>query len=440
MNWYRIIIAIFSLKMVVLTAEAVDLRNRSTSSSGQFTIYCDNRDARSVITSLSEDTKAHLLKLFKESDAWRFPIVITLESETQKPTGNGRISMAVANGMVKIDVFHNIAAPNWREDVQRRIISAMILELAYRDNPPRNSGERFVFPPWWVVEGVRETLNRENELVFREVLLNALETEKIPEIEKFISSPPVTLSGSLGFVERAFATCLWEALSMSGEGGRNLARYVKLWPQLHGDPVAALLGQFPALSASSGNLDKWWMIQVARFGTSQRWQTLSVQESDSELSRALELEISADDKAGRTTYRLHDYALFQKLPGAKMAMKAAQINIATLAVKAHPLFRPVISEYDQLIGRLIANKSRGLAARLDVLESRRKEILGQVSELADYLNWYQATQMPVSSGAFVDYLGSMHSTSTPDVDVLGSSPEVTEYLNSLEKDFSATRW
>lgn len=437
MTFARITIAIFVFKMAVFTATALDLRNRSTSSSGQFTIYCDDREIRSAATGLTEEVKSHVLKLLQEPDAWRFPIVISLYTENSEDAKSDRISMAVSNGMVKIDVIHEIKGENWSEGLQRKVIGAVILELCYRDDPPRNSGERFVFPPWWIVAGARETISRENDSIFREVLKNALETEKLPGIEKFVSTPPVTLQGSIGIVDRAFATCLLDALASGPDGGKNLARFVKTWPMSHGDPVSAVLSHFPFLNASSSNMDKWWMIQIARFGTSERWQTLSLQESEAEISSALEFEFFVEKNQERQKFTIHEYPSFLKLPDAKTVLAAAQMKIITLSAKVHPLLRPACSDYEQIIGRLIANKTRGLKNRLNAVENFRKETLGKMSEVTDYLNWYQATQIPASSGSFIDYLNATISIPPKEnADSTVPSLEIANYLNGLEKVFS----
>ena len=47
-------------------ARAVDLKNRSTSRSGQFIVYCDDRDVRGRVVSSVEEVKGEMLRILQE--------------------------------------------------------------------------------------------------------------------------------------------------------------------------------------------------------------------------------------------------------------------------------------------------------------------------------------------------------------------------------------
>ena len=61
---------------------AVDLRHRSVSNSGQFVIYCDDRDARARVVSFVEEVKGEILRTLHENDDWKIPAVVAIEPET----------------------------------------------------------------------------------------------------------------------------------------------------------------------------------------------------------------------------------------------------------------------------------------------------------------------------------------------------------------------
>ena len=59
-----------------------DLKNRSTSRTGQFIVYCDDRELRSRVVSFAEELKTDLLQVLRDGDSWssaRPPVVITID-------------------------------------------------------------------------------------------------------------------------------------------------------------------------------------------------------------------------------------------------------------------------------------------------------------------------------------------------------------------------
>ena len=57
---------------------AVDLRARSTSSSKQFIVFCDDAELRRQTTTFVEEVKRDVLALLVQPDRWRIPIVVAV--------------------------------------------------------------------------------------------------------------------------------------------------------------------------------------------------------------------------------------------------------------------------------------------------------------------------------------------------------------------------
>jgi hypothetical protein len=103
-------------------------------------------------------------------------------------------------------------------------------------------------------------------------------------------------------------------------------------------------------------------------------------------------------------------------------------RLALLGARAHPLLRPVVVDY-QLAAELLARKKRhGLAKRLAGSAALREKIAARMSEVDDFMNWYEATQAKTASGAFRDYLHAADSSEQ----VPRRRDALSVYLDALE--------
>src|SRR6266446_7550 len=129
------------LLLLAAASPAVNLKNRSVSSSGQFVIYCDDREIRARVVSFVEDARSDVLRILHEGDDWKFPIVVSLEPASAEPAAQPvKISVGKAVAGPKVDVAVRIGDDPAKVFLQRHIVRALLLELAYRDQPSIRSG------------------------------------------------------------------------------------------------------------------------------------------------------------------------------------------------------------------------------------------------------------------------------------------------------------
>ncbi len=423
--------------LLVANAGAVDLKNRSTSRSGQFIVYCDDRDVRGRVVGFVEEVKTDVLHILQEPDGRGLPIVVTLEmADATKAAQPVVVQFTNTVSGPKIDVMVEIGDEPAKVFLQRHIVRALLLDLAYSE---RGAAKTFVQAPWWVTEGITQNLQRREAGADADLFKNMVNSDKLPAFEKFLTQPPQPLDTAASTVDSACAMALVEALLATPSGPQNLTRFIRRWPDAAGDVLGALAANFPTLNDSPQSLAKWWALQLARFATNDRWLGLSLADTERQLAEALGLDIaiSKDPKDLHTQkFSFADYDKFLKLPGTRRALDIARLKVVTLSTKANALYRPILAEYEELCGLLLAGKTKEIAVRLSNIEQYRSSIVQRIGKITDYLNWYEATQTPGRTGSFDDYI---RQANKPAPKPAPADPRISEYLDSLEREFAPLR-
>ena len=162
----------------------------------------------------------------------------------------------------------------------KQIVRAVFLEFAYREQPPIQAGQRYLEAPWWLVDGAIQVFRRRDQGLDTELFRRLVETNKLPPIEQFITAKKVPLGATAETIDSACALGLVQLLLDQPSGRANLSRLVRHWPDIGGDPLAALKKEFPGLKASSTSLQKWWTLNLARFAAADRYHGLTIEDTD----------------------------------------------------------------------------------------------------------------------------------------------------------------
>lgn len=427
--------------IILLTAaggSAVDLKNRSTSSSGQFVVYCDDRHLRGRVVTFAEEVKSDVLRILQMRDSWSMPIVITMDAASPaQPPPPVIVQLVNTIAGPKIDVIVKVGSDPSTVYLQRHIIRAVLLELMYHDRPPLKADQPYVEAPWWIVQGFIESIRRREEGAAPDIFKSIIASDKLPPLDTFLQRPPRMLDSTAGTVDRACALCLFEALRSLPDGPQKLGRFITRWPDSNGDTMTALRTHFPELTGNAQSLPKWWSLQLTRFAKGDAWRGQTLADTDRELTEALELQVDADGKGRVESFPIAEFEKFVKLPGARTALQAARVKIVTLSTRANPLFRPILTEYEAIIGALSARKTRNIATRIADIESYRANLVRQMDQITDYLNWYEATQPGARADGFGKFLkAAADFDRKPDTAVIPADPRITDYLDNLEKELA----
>jgi hypothetical protein len=414
-------------------APAVDLRAKSTSSSRQFIVFCSDSALRGRVASFVEEVKRDVLDTIGQPDRWRIPIVITLEATDGPSAEASPVSLRLAHTPEgpSIQLGVRIGKEPGTIHLQKHIIRAVLLDYMYRDRLPK-PGETYAVAPWWFVSGVVEEVRRRDFGIESGIFLRLIEVNKLPAVTDVLAGRGQELGSGAAAFDNACAHVLLRLLLDQPEGKPRLAQLLRNWPDAGGDSAAALAQSFPALGPDPANLQKWWTLNVARFGASERYRGLSAEDTDRELQELLEFEIV--DKAGRKRrFAVSAFKEFMPLRGARDAAAAQQKAIIALSARANVLLRPVLSDYEQIFSSLAKGRTRGIAERIHQAEVYRTAVLQRKNEIADYLNWYEATQMKTWSGTFDNYLRAARAAEeNPPMTALDAA--IAAYLDLLEDE------
>lgn len=427
--------ALLGLAAVVLAGlpgRALDLRQRTDSASKQFIVFSEDVRLRQSVASFAEDVKRDVLQLLGETNLWKAPIVITLARPTTQEMAEppARLRLIETQPGFKIEITIKIGDDPAAVNLRKQILRAVLLEYAYRESGV-TGGLAYVDPPWWVIEGLIETDHRRAVGTDSDLFRRLVETNKLPPIEHFLMEKPEEIGPTALAVDRALAMALLTLLVEQPGGRQNLARFLRHWPESNGDPAALLGKEFPTVAAHQQTLQKWWTLNLARLASADRYQALTTEETDKALAPLLQFEVG--NKAGeKRMFAVADFDQYLKLPDSRATLAGRRLELLALSTRANALLLPVIADYQEIFAQLARGKSRGVRDRLAKTEEYRQLVLRRTAEIADYLNWFEASQMGVRSNAFDNYLKTASELSEQERKQKG---EIGRYLDEIEQEF-----
>jgi hypothetical protein len=421
--------AIFILLSIFVSSQSLRAATlaRSMSPSRQFIIYGANATLRGAVSELAEQTKANLLALLRQPDGWKTPIVVNLQSAQANlpeiPPAALRFSQTGFGLKLQFDLIigENIDGTL----VERELLRAILLEMIYRSEPDVAPGTAFVEPPDWLLEGVLALTPGRDRGPLVEALLVSI---KQMSLENFLQQRPALVDSPGRLLYRAYSLSLVQLLVGGIDGHWRLARYIHNLSRASNDPLADLKAQFPLLS---GDAENTWQSAVARLGDAQSYQLLTFAESEQRLNELL--RVKAPD-AGKLPKQAQLSELAQRKPSVaeKMALNELSQNLVLFTIRANPVMRPIVREYQQIAALLARGKRKRIIERLARLQMTHANLVARMSDVDDYMNWFEATQSNSGSGVFIDYLKAAGDSQIP---APRRRDALSVYLDSLAEQF-----
>ena len=380
----------------VLYAATVE---HSVSPSRQFLIYGADAQLRGAVSDLAERTKADFLALLRQRDNWVVPIVVNLQPQQANlpeiRPADLRFSQTGFGLKLQLDLM--IAKNLDASLIKRELLRAILLEMIYRKESHVAAGSIFVEPPDWLIDG---------SLAFapgsdREQLVEALTTaDKTDSLETFLRQRRGLLDSAGRTLYRAYSFALVQMLTDGKNGPARLAQYIGRLSNASNEPLADLKAQFPFLL---GDAERTWQLALSRLRNLQTYRLLTFAESERRLDELLHVKISEANKPAKLV-SLDELAPHKASPNEKTALNQLGHDLLSFVAEANPVLRPIAREYQEIIALLARGKRKRIAKRLSRLEVTRKQLAARMTDIDDYMNWFEATQLKSGSGNFTDYL------------------------------------
>jgi len=421
----RVAMVLFSL--AVLQSVSAAQSDRSISPSREFAIYGANAKIRGAVSSLAEETKSNLLALMRQRDGWKTPVIVNLQSQQANvpeiPAADLHFSQTGFGIKLQLDL--TISKDVDVSVVEWELLRAILLEMMYRNQPQISAGAVLVEPPDWLIAGVLALSPGRERAPLIEALAN---NDKPLSLEKFLRQRPGGLDSTGRTLYRAYSFALVQMLLDGRNGAARLTKYIDHLSDSSNDPVADLNAQFPLLA---DNAEEVWQVAVTRLKSVHTFRLLTFDESNRRLDDLLQIKVSEPNKPVKLV-RLDQLALHKVSPSEKMALDQLRRDLLFFVPQVNPVLRPIAREYQEIAALLVRGKRRGIAKRLARLEITREQLGSRMSEIDDYMNWFEATQMRTGSGNFTGYLKAADQWQLPP---RKRSDPLSIYVDSLEDQF-----
>ena len=414
---------------IVLTAHVLRAATleRSVSPSRQFVIYGAEAQLRGAVSDLAERTKADFLALLRQRDNWIVPIVVNLQPQQANlpeiPPADLRFSQTGFGLKLQLDLM--IAKNLDASLIKRELLRAILLEMIYRKESHIAAGSVFVEPPDWLIDGVLALSPTSDHGQLIEALTTAHKTESL---ETFLRQRPKLLDSAGRTLYRAYSFALVQMLIDGRNGPARLAQYIGHQSNASNEPLADLKAQFPFLL---GDAERTWQLALSRLRNLQTYRLLTFAESERRLGELLHVKISEANKPAKPV-SLDELAQRKASPNEKMALNQLGHDLLSFVAEANPVLRPIAREYQEIIALVALGKRKRIAKRLSRLEVTRKQLAARMSDIDDYMNWFEATQLKSGSGNFTDYLKAVDQSQLA---LPKRNDPLSVYVDALEDQF-----
>jgi hypothetical protein len=211
-------------------------------------------------------------------------------------------------------------------------------------------------------------------------------------------------------------------------GEVRLTQYIDHLSDASNDSLTDLKARFPLLA---GNVDGVWQLALTRLKDSRTFRLLTYTESERRLGDLLQIRITEPNKPVKLV-RLDEIAQHKPSASEEMALDRLKRDLLFFAPQSNPVLRPIAREYQEVATLLARGKRHGMAKRLARLELTRQQLASRMSEIDDYMNWFEATQMKSGSGNFSGYLKAANQSALP---MPRRRDPLSIYVDALEGQF-----
>ncbi len=380
------------------------------SRSKQFRVTGGDNRVRGTVALIAEETKDELLRLTEEKDAWKVPVSIHLAGKAGDPLPERTVIMRliVVEGVSQLRLDVHLSRGIEQERFKRAITAALLYERSLRAGNSGDAEHDLMVPPW-LSDGLREAtswrLNQSDRRLYAALFKHG-GLFKIEELFAVGENAFENMDGAMRAAFRVSSGALVMALLEQPQGKEGFRAFLTDVAGYEGEMPSLLRKHFPELNLSQTSLAKWWALQLAnKGGLGLLTDILTIPRTENALSEALRLNF----RTAEGIFQQKELSAWPELAALKEperieAVRAAQDALVRLSYRCFPSYRPILTDYQAVLGLIARNKTKDVAARLDQLQQTRATMLSRAARARDYLDWFEITRARETSGAFDDYL------------------------------------
>ena|GEM_PF-5675119 len=285
-----------------------------------------------------------------------------------------------------------------------RVLQTLALRSAYAATPP-GVGRKYCPPPDWIVDAVLQDILDTAEGDFARAYAAALVTAQNLDLKVFLAERPEMMDAVSRVIYRVKARALLQSL-IELPGGREGLRSFLSSPSAWDGLAASLIACFPALQGNVNNLTKVWVLNLARPTVAQRIFPLTLNETIQRLDAILLISLPEDVKPPKNKLitGVEAFPLVATVPKYHYLLRGKAQDLLLLSLRAHPMYRPLIDEYREIVETLLRNPRKNLDGRIKAAKKLQDTLNQRHAAIEDYLNWFESAVWTDASQPFQSIL------------------------------------
>jgi hypothetical protein len=468
-------------KPVVAPSTAPKDTGKTFAQDNPFTVFGKDQTTRSTVFAIANETREETLKSLKfglvKKDAdtvspirvpWKYPITIHLSPTLATPTQETQSKVQeLPDGtlllVINVAAGSGIPIPALREQVVRQVLTDYMLRGLTAEQLEKM--ETLTVPDW-LLQGTLELMASRKLGRPSDLFESVFHLGKTLTVEEILNADVSGLDAVTLSIYRVSACALLQVLLDHPEGSLRLETMLGLLPRTQ-NAMVAVEATFPQLRGQKNSLEKWWSLQLAASAQPGKSELLGMEESEQNIAAALTVLVpkaelpATQPKNGLlgklgglfskdkpetkeaktpqppaeppTPVALEDFKTFLDRKDRAELLRPNNLALTALLSRVHPFYRRVVRDYITMVAELTEGKTRNLAAKLATAKKQRALMLKEAQETEDFIDQYEATEHPVESGKFREYLKA-----ADEIERRGSSalPEIADYLDMMEREYS----
>ena len=366
----------------------------STTASDLFPqVTCTGTDAglNADVLQLASDAREQLAPVLNLGGAWRFPVhivVVMPDDPRAAEVHEERVSVDSLGNTMRIDATLPSIDSDARAFVQRQFVTALLWEKFFGQVKTFDAHTRLDVVPTWLIEGLNEWIDRENNRDREAIVRRAAQAQHAPTLLDVTSWQEISSDRLLGLYQRAFCYYLVNSLIQEGPKRDNFQQWL-LTVAKTGPSSAKLL--FPT--------EAGWQRQLLEAPERAHDVVFTWDESSSALNAAETIAVPGKKPDDTQVCTLDHATDLKPSPNLADVLRKKNFDLTELELRAHPGWRPIIALYRFGLSALGNGRPDEARKLIDEARQKRTDEIAYHQKLQDYMNWFEVTRDYAGSGS-----------------------------------------